>query len=76
MVRAPRRQRQEVSVTEQLRAYISATRLSLNELGRRTGVAPSQLSRFLRGGQVTTLTVDRLCRVLGLTLQPGPAPRS
>jgi plasmid maintenance system antidote protein VapI len=63
-------------VTGQLRAAIEESGKSLRELGRATGVGNDILSRFVRGERgITTGTVDKLCRVLGLELVHKRRPR-
>jgi transcriptional regulator with XRE-family HTH domain len=63
-------------VSEQLRAAIVESGLSLQELGRSAGVAASVLSRFVRGERTLKLaTVDRLCVALGYGLCPLPGRR-
>jgi transcriptional regulator with XRE-family HTH domain len=62
----------------QLQRAIRECGLSLNELGRRTGVSQGQLSRFLRGDRTLTLpAAARVCRYFGLELcrahEPGTA---
>jgi plasmid maintenance system antidote protein VapI len=54
---------------EVLREAIRSSGRSLNQLGADSGVAPSQLSRFVTGKRGLTLdAADALCRVLGLKL--------
>src|SRR6476660_4473075 len=56
-------------VVHQLQDAIRASGLSLNELGRRTGVSEGQLSRFLRGDRTLTLpAAAKVCLYLGLEL--------
>ncbi|HZY87592.1 MAG TPA: helix-turn-helix transcriptional regulator [Gemmataceae bacterium] len=50
--------------------------MNLNELGLASGVAPPQLSRFMRGERTLTLpTVEKVCRVLNLELAERPAEK-
>jgi hypothetical protein len=63
-------------MTEELRIHIRGCQLSLNELSRRTKVATSQLSRFMRGRPISSKTADRLCLALGLTLNSGRGRRA
>ncbi len=52
-----------------LRRAIADAGLSLTELGRRGGVAPAQLSRFVRGERdLTVVVASRVCLVLGWEL--------
>jgi hypothetical protein len=63
-------------MSDQLRERIVDSGRSLYELGRSAGVAPSVLSRFLRGERgLSLVSVDKLCRALGLNLTGGEAPR-
>ena len=56
-------------VSAAVRAAIASCGLSLTELGRRSGVSQSQLSRFMAGDRSLTLTaVDKLAPVLKLKL--------
>src|SRR5262245_16469785 len=58
-------------IVAQLRQAIRGSGLSLNELGRRTGVTEGQLSRFLRGDRTLTLpAAAKVCLYLGLELRP------
>ena len=62
-------EQQSLPVVHQLQGAIRASGLSLNELGRRTGVSEGQLSRFLRGDRTLTLpAAARLCLYFGLEL--------
>jgi transcriptional regulator with XRE-family HTH domain len=63
----------------QVRQAIQDSPLSLLELGQRSGVNQSQLSRFVRGERGLTLAAAaKVCEVLGLGLawQGGAAPPS
>jgi plasmid maintenance system antidote protein VapI len=60
-------------LADQLRQAIADCGLSLNALGRVSGVHQAQLSRFLRAERTLTLpAAARLCAYLGLQLT-GPA---
>jgi len=62
-------------IVAQLREAISGSGLSLNELGRRTGVSEGQLSRFLRGDRTLTLpAAAKVCLYLGLELSRPAKP--
>jgi transcriptional regulator with XRE-family HTH domain len=73
----------DATVAASLRQAITASGLSLNQLGQQAGIHHSQLSRFMREERDLNLSaVDRLCQVLGLRLTgtvggdaeaPGPA---
>jgi transcriptional regulator with XRE-family HTH domain len=59
----------DASVAASLRQAILDSGISLNQLGQRTGIHHSRLSRFVREERDLTLAaVDRLCEVLGLRL--------
>jgi transcriptional regulator with XRE-family HTH domain len=61
--------KQPLALVAQLRDTIRASDLSLQELGRRTGVSQGQLSRFLRGERTLTLpAAAKVCEFFGLTL--------
>ena len=55
-----------------LKETIRDSGLSLNELSKRTGVDNSQLSRFLRGERIISLTAaEKLVEYFGLKLAPA-----
>jgi transcriptional regulator with XRE-family HTH domain len=59
----------EPQLVEQVRQAIQDSPLSLLELGQRSGVNQSQLSRFLHGERGLTLAAAaKVCEVLGLEL--------
>lgn len=61
-------------LSEPLRQAIRDSRLSLQEIGRRAKVAPSQLSLFLKGERSLRLdTAERLALVLGAFRPDSPA---
>ena len=62
-------------MVETIRRAVAECGLSLNELGRQTGVNQGQLSRFVRGERTLTLpAAAAVCAVLGLNLTgPGAA---
>lgn len=70
MARAkPRRSASRVGLVDQLRDAIRASDRTDHDLAIAAGVAPSALSRFMRGERGLTLdTVDALCEVLGYRL--------
>jgi transcriptional regulator with XRE-family HTH domain len=54
---------------------INSGGMSLRELSRLSGVAPSQLSRFMSGPQDIGLeSADKICAVLGLELIQNRPP--
>jgi len=56
-------------MVEQLKAAIRESGLSLNELGRRAGIATPMLSRFVKGERGLTLTAaEKVCNALRLRL--------
>jgi transcriptional regulator with XRE-family HTH domain len=60
---------QKADLERQLREALGKTGLSLNEIGRRSGVSQPVLSRFMRGERTLTLPVaSKLCQMLGLRL--------
>ncbi len=60
-----------IDIEQQLRDAIQSSGLSLYQLGKKSGINDSQLSRFMRGERDLRLqNVVRLCRVLGLHLAP------
>jgi hypothetical protein len=68
-----KRKTKRMSVSEQLRAIIRERRLSTYMVGKLAGIAPTRVNYFLRGGQLRTANLDRICDALGLVLQPeGP----
>src|SRR5581483_4097670 len=68
-----RTQPERIGLIEQLKRAIRGCGRSLNELGKASGVATPQLSRFMRGERTLTLpAVERICSVLHLNLIPEP----
>ncbi len=59
-----------LTVSEALKRAIRACPGSLNEKGRRSGIHPAVMSRFLNGKTLTLETADRLAAWLGLELRP------
>ncbi len=60
-------------IDEQLRAAITASGKSLNQLARESGVSDPQLSRFMREQRTLRLgAVVKLCKTLRLHLAPIP----
>ncbi len=66
-------------LVQQIRDAIEDSGLTLGELSKRSGVATSQLSYFLRGERTLTLpAAERLCDALGYQLfrvPPAEPPR-
>ncbi len=76
------RKKEEPGLIEQIQTAIRRSGLSLNQIGRESGVAVPQLSRFMRGERTLTLpAAEKLCRALRLGLAPlegeeePPAPK-
>ncbi len=66
-------EKQDVPLAVELQRVILESGLSLNQLGKQTGVSQGQLSRFLRGDRTLTLpAVDKICRYFGLKLVRKP----
>jgi hypothetical protein len=60
-----------LTVTDQLKRFITATRLNLHQVSQSSGVAPSQLYRFMAGERTLAGdAIDKLCASLGLRLVP------
>ena len=56
-----------MTIEETVREAIRESGLTLKELGEKTGVDPSVLSRFVNGKRGLTLeTIDRLAPTLGI----------
>ncbi len=65
-----------MSISDQLRRAIRATGKSRYWLSGESGVDQATLSRFVRGKVgLTLVTIDRLCRTLGLELRKKPKGR-
>jgi len=57
------------TLSTELQQAILRSGLSLNQLGKETGVSQAQISRFVSGARTLTLpAADKLCRYLGLKL--------
>src|SRR3954470_14471648 len=58
-----------MGIIDQLRQLLAESGYSANEIGRRTGVSPSQVSRFLRGERTLSMPVmEKICGGLGYQL--------
>ena len=58
-------------ISETLREAVRTCPQNQNQLGQRSGVSPSVLSRFVNERRALTLRViDPLCEALGLELRP------
>jgi transcriptional regulator with XRE-family HTH domain len=58
-----------MGMIDDLRRLLSESGYSANEIGRRTGVSPSQVSRYLRGERTLSMPViEKLCDGLGYQL--------
>jgi transcriptional regulator with XRE-family HTH domain len=62
------KEREELTLTQVLKEKIRACGLSLNELSQATGVANSQLSRFMRGRSLSMPNVEKLLSYFDLTI--------
>lgn len=64
------------SFAEQIRATTEARGLTAYALARDSGVNSAVVGRFLKGDRdVTLTTAEKLCRALGLELQPARRPK-
>jgi transcriptional regulator with XRE-family HTH domain len=73
----PRKKEEPPTVTEQLKDQIRAAGQTLNQLSKASGVAPSQLYRFMNGERsLTGDAIDKICRTLRLQLTPMPPAES
>jgi transcriptional regulator with XRE-family HTH domain len=58
-----------MGIIDDLRQLLAASGCSANELGRRSGVSPSQVSRYLRGERTLSMpVVEKICDGLGYLL--------
>ena len=65
------RQRKTTSVSDQLKAAIRASDLSVYGVAKEAGMSPDPLYRFLQGERDLRLeTASRICGALRLELQP------
>ena len=63
------------SLAEELQRAIAESGISLNQIGKASGVSQAQLSRFMRGTRTLTLpAADRLCGFFNLRLTRVPRP--
>jgi DNA-binding Xre family transcriptional regulator len=65
-----KRKAKRMSVSEQLRGIIRERHLSTYMVGKLAGMSPTRVNYFLRGGQLRTENLDKICEALGLELQP------
>jgi hypothetical protein len=70
MARMKRKSPKRPLVSDQLRAAIRMSGVTVYKIGKDTGLDPRIIYRFLDGLHVTTATVDLLAERLGLTLVP------
>lgn len=56
-------------IIETIRQKIQTCGLSRYEISRKSGVAESQLSKVMAGGELRTTTADLLCKFFGLELR-------
>ena len=54
----------------QLRKAIESSDLSLSEISRRSGVPQPRLTKFMQGGEIRLLNLQRLVDHFGLKLTP------
>lgn len=61
------KKKKESVLVEVLRNAIISSGLTLNEIGRQSGVAVNQISRFVKGERTLTLpAAEKLCQALHL----------
>jgi transcriptional regulator with XRE-family HTH domain len=66
------RKKESPGLVEQLREAIIASGKSLTQIGKESGVATPQLSRFMKGERTLTLpSVEKICLALNLQLAPA-----
>ena len=64
-----KKEQSEAPLAVELQQIILGSGMSLNQLGKETGVSQAQLSRFVRGNRTLTLpAVDKICSFFGLKL--------
>jgi|GEM_PF-6388639 len=53
-------------IRSQIREAMERQDMSQRELARRSGSYSSHVNKYLRGGDITTTTLETWCRVLGI----------
>ena len=64
-----------VKPSDQIRKAVVRSGLSRYEIGKRTGIAQSVLSRFMAGSGISTETIDKLADVIELEITTRPRRR-
>lgn len=64
------RARMLAMLTDELKAAVRRSGKGVRELARESGLAPSQITRFMAGREVYSETLNKLVEALGLTLTP------
>ncbi len=65
-----------IDLTEQLRRYMRKSGYTMNALAREAGVGYPIVYDFMHERRVISIaSAAKICRVLGLTLQPRPEPK-
>ena len=64
-----------VKPSDQIRKAVERSGLSRYEIGKRTGIAQSVLSRFMAGSGISTETIDKLADVIELRITSPPKRR-
>lgn len=63
-----------MTLTEQLRQYLSECGSNQKELAKAADCPPSSLTYFLGGGGMTLALADKLCKALNLELMQTERP--
>lgn len=64
------RKKEPETVSEQLRAAIHASGLTMYRIAKDGGLDPASVARFLDGADLRSGSLDKICTVLGLELRP------
>jgi predicted transcriptional regulator len=59
-----------ITVSDQLRAVIQERKLSTYMVGKLASIDPTRVALFLRGKQLRSNSIDRICTALRLELRP------
>lgn len=65
------KRKEQQTVSNQLRKAIRDSGLTSYAIGKAAHVAPIGIDRFLAGGTMRLVTIDRICKVLNLSLSKG-----